>query len=152
MPKQRDIEEVYSSCTSEGKFLPQAKIDVHKIKSMLKIVEEDLLTINDLKDSTRYNTLCKLNYDVLHTLTEALLLFDKIKSTNHQCLFTYLCTKHTELELNWNFFEQIRTKRNGINYYGTMVDKEDWKNLSLQITLYTNILKTTISNKLKHIK
>ena len=150
MPKSITIEEAYARCESGGMFLPQKEVETRKIKSMLQIVEEDLKTIEELKQkSDRFNTVYKLSYDVLHTLTEAFLLFDKMKSANHQCLFAYLCTNHPELELNWDFFEKVRTKRNGIHYYGTSVGREEWKEIDVQITVYISTLKKRIAEMLK---
>ncbi|MGE0792798.1 MAG: hypothetical protein AB7V77_01300 [Candidatus Woesearchaeota archaeon] len=149
MVKELSLEESYDLCVAEGNFIPIAEINKDKIKSMLNIVDEDLLTIEELKKTNRFNTLCKLNYDVLHTLTEAFLIFDKIKVKNHKCLFTILCLKHSDLDLDWNFFEKIRTKRNGIHYYGTNLSRDDWKELNLQTSLYINVLKTKIKQKLK---
>ena len=83
------------------------------------------------KKSNQWSSAYKLHYDALHELVGAFLRFDKIKSDNHQCLFAYLCEKHLELEFNWDFFEKIRTKRNGINYYGKPVTYEDWKEVAL---------------------
>lgn len=149
MVKDLTIEESYDICLSEGNFIPQANIDNNKINSMLKIIEEDIQTIEELKKTNRYNTLLKLTYDVLHTLAEIILLFDKIKSSNHKCLFTYICTKHKELEFDWNFFEKFRTKRNGIHYYGTTINKDEWKELLFGANLYINTLKEYIKLKQK---
>src|SRR3989344_3618680 len=73
---------------------------------------------------------------------------EKIKIENHQCLFVYLCEKHPDLEFSWEFFEKVRTKRNGINYYGLPVDNKDWKEVELQFTLYINALKKEIEKKI----
>ena len=58
--------------------------------------------------------------------------------------------------LNWNltgiFFEKIRTKRNGINYYGTPIKQEDWKEVELQFELYIKKLKDELENKIKTTK
>ena len=150
MPKCITKEEAYSQCESEGMFLPQKEKDVGKIKSMLQIAEEDLKTIAELKQkSDRFNTAYKLSYDVLHTLTEAFLLFDRIKSANHQCLFAYLCINHPEFDFDWNFFEKVRIKRNGINYYGAGVGREEWKEICVQIEIYTSTLKRKIVQMLE---
>lgn len=45
--------------------------------------------------------------------------------------------------------ERIRTKRNGINYYGTPVSFDDWKEVELQFNLYIKRLMEEIKNKLK---
>ncbi|MEK6938553.1 MAG: hypothetical protein AABX04_05900 [Nanoarchaeota archaeon] len=92
----------------------------------------------------------KLYYDVIHQLTEALLLFDKVKSYNHQCLFSYLCVKHPELELDWNFFEKIRTKRNGVHYYGNLIAKKDWTEIELQLGLYVKTILTALERKMEN--
>ena len=149
MPKSQTKEEAYEKCEADGMFLPQQDTDFRKINSMLAIIEEDLKTIEELQHKNdRFNTLYKLSYDVLHILTEAFLLFDKIKSANHQCLFAYLCMQHPELELDWDFFEKVRTKRNGIHYYGSSVGRAEWKEISLQIIVYINTLHRKIREKL----
>lgn len=87
-------------------------------------------------------------YDAFHSLAEIIGRFDKIKIANHQCLFAYLCKTHEELELNWDFFEKIRTKRNGIMYYGSPATYEDWKEIEVQIQVYIITLKNHINGKL----
>jgi hypothetical protein len=67
---------------------------------------------------------------------------------NHQCLFVYLCEKYSELNLNWNFFEELRTKRNGINYYGNSIDFNYFKSIEVQLNLYINLLIDKIKHKL----
>jgi uncharacterized protein (UPF0332 family) len=153
MVKEKTLEETYDLCLSEGNFIPQQNIDKFRIQSTLKIIEEDLSVIEDLKNSSRYHVLCKLTYDVLHSLAEILLSLEKIKSKNHQCLFSYLCLKYLHLELSWEFFEKIRTKRNGIHYYGTIIDKSEWNNINFQAGIYINILKKEINSLInKHNK
>jgi len=77
------------------------------------------------------------------------LRFDNVKVDNHQCLFAYLCEKHSELEFNFDFFEKVRTKRNGINYYGTLVQSNDFKEVELEFILYINKLRKEIKEKIK---
>lgn len=129
-------------------FLPQLTVEPARLKAMLALAEEDLASISDLKAKERWNTLSKLSYDVLHTLAEALVLNDKIKCANHQCLFAYLCVKHPELELDWNFFERLRTKRNGIQYYGESVNKVEYVANELQLKLYVKTLHDALTHVL----
>jgi uncharacterized protein (UPF0332 family) len=145
--KFKDNDKAYSECIKNGIIVPTENLEIEKIKTNLKIAEEDIETAKLALSKKNYNSGYKLYYDALHSLVEAFLCFDKIKSQNHQCLFAYLCHKHHELELNWNFFEKVRTKRNGINYYGTPVDLKDWKEVEITFNLYINLLKKKIIEK-----
>lgn len=154
MPKYLSQKEAFKKCEIEGKFIPQESIDISKIKAMLEIAESDFKSAKELKkilskESKQWSSIYKLYYDSLHELAEAFLYFDKIKSDNHQCLFAYLCEKHPELELNWDFFEKIRTKRNGISYYGTRITYQEVKEIEIQIDLYFYLIKKRIEKKLK---
>ena len=77
--------------------------------------------------------------------------FEKVKIDNHQCLFVYLCEKHPYLDFNFDFFEKVRTKRNGINYYGVPVNYSDWKETEIQFKLYIKKLKEEINKMLKEV-
>src|SRR3989338_3862517 len=120
--------------------------DAEKIESMVSIANADVEAANSIrknlpKQSSQWNSVYKLYYDALHELVESFLNFEKIKIDNHQCLFEYMCEKHPELEFSWDFFEKVRTKRNGINYYGITVSFDDWKEVELQFNLYIKKLK-----------
>jgi hypothetical protein len=153
VPKFLEQKEAFLNCKREGSFLDIAGADAAKIKTILNIAEGDIAVANEFKerlkkDSFGWNTIYKLYYDALHELVEAFLRFDKIKSTSHQCLFVYLCEKHPELEFDWKFFEKVRTKRNGIHYYGTPVNHANWKEVEIQFVLYINKLREEIKKKL----
>lgn len=153
MPKYLTQNEAFIKCKREGNFIVTEDIDKSKIKSMLSIAEADIESANLLKkniskNSNQWNSVYKLYYDALHELAESFLKFEKIKTNNHQCLFAYLCEKHPELEFNWDFFEKIRTTRNGINYYGTPINSKDWKRIELQFNLYANKLIEEIKRRL----
>lgn len=153
MDKNRDIENVYSACDEEGSFL-ETDVDIDRIKTMLQIVEMDLVSAEALektatKEVMHWNAIYKLYYDVLHTLVEAFILLDKIKVRTHECLFACLCYKHSQLELDWNFFEKVRTKRNGSLYYGTIIKSIDWLDIKIQMKLYISTMKKAVKEKLK---
>ena len=154
MPKYLTQDEAFMKCKKEGSFIVMEEIDTEKIKSTLNIADADVAAANSIKKnlpkkSNQWNSVYKLYYDALHELVESFLRFEKAKIDNHQCLFAYLCEKHPELEFSWDFFEKVRTKRNGINYYGTPVSFDDWKEVELQFGLYIKRLKEEIQKKLK---
>lgn len=154
MPKYLTKKEAFLKCEKEGKFIIIEDIDTEKIKSTLRISEGDIesadyIKKNLSKESNQWNSVYKLYYDALHELAESFLKFERIKIDNHQCLFAYLCEKHPELDFNWDFFEKIRTKRNGINYYGVPITSNDWKEVEIQFNLYIKKLKEEIKKKLE---
>jgi len=153
VPKYLTQEEAFFKCKKEGKFIVNEEIDIDRIKSTLAIALADIqaaeiLRKNMLTESHLWGSGYKLCYDALHELAESFLKFDKIKIDNHQCLFAYLCQEYPELELNWDFFELVRTKRNGINYYGSPISYQDWKAVELQFALYLKTLETEIRKKI----
>lgn len=154
MPKYLTQEEAFMKCKKEGKFIVMEEADIEKIKSTLNIAEADTKSADAIKrnlpkQSNQWNSVYKLYYDALHELVESFLRLEKIKADNHQCLFAYLCEKHPELEFSWDFFEKVRTKRNGINYYGVPVSFDDWKEVELQFSLYIKKLMKEIEKKTK---
>jgi hypothetical protein len=154
MPEYLTQKEAFEKCKKCGKFIAVQDLDLENIKSRLVIAEGDIesgesLRKNLAKDSKKWNSVYKLYYDSLHELVEAFLRFDSTKTDNHQCLFAYLCEKHPELEFSWDFFEKVRTKRNGINYYGSPINQDDWKEVELQFGLYLKKMKDELKKKIK---
>ncbi len=149
MRQFKTVEEAYHFCLSEGSIIPTGEVDEPQIKASVRIADEDVQSGEDAAVKKRWNSAYKNYYDVLHQLAEAFLKFEKVKIKTHFCLFAYLCVKHPELELNWDFFEKVRTKRNGIQYYGTPVTEKDWKEVALPFRLYIGLFKKEIEKKLK---
>lgn len=149
MPVYRSQEDAYDRCVAEGYIKTVGDCDAEQIEATLKIAREDLASAKDDIIKKRWNSGYKSHYDVLHELVGAYLLFENVKSSNHVCLFAYLCVKHPELELNWEFFERIRTKRNGINYYGTLVSENDWREAAIAYDVYIKTLIREVETKLK---
>jgi len=149
MPKYLTQQEAFLKCKKDGKFVPIEDLDFDKVKSMLAIAQTDqnsadIIVKHISETSSSWSSVYKLYYDVLHQLAEAFLHLQKIKIDNHQCLFAYLAEKYVDLELNWEILEKIRTKRNGINYYGTLVGFRDWKEVELPICLYIQKIREEI--------
>lgn len=152
MIEQRSAKDVLEKCDAKGQILPLAEIDIELIKTIIELSKADQEAIEKLKkdlkkESLIWNNIYIFYYDALHKLVDAYLRFDKIISLNHLCLFTYLCEKHQELELDWDFFDKIRTKRNGINYYGQKITYDDLKSIEVQIKLYISLLEKELKTK-----
>ena len=131
--------------------------DIELIKSLKIVAEKGIEFINSKskdipKDSTDWTFVFRDHYESLRGLIEAYLLFDGIVADNHQCKNAYVCFKHPGLELDWEFLETIRLKRNAINYRGQLLKYEDWKMLKLKFELHINALKKEIEKKLEQNK
>lgn len=153
MPKQKTLDEAYCDCEAEGYILSSEIIDAEKIRAVLILAQTMYDTAQDIKKnldakSPRWSIVYTMHYDSVREITDALIRFDKRKITNHQCLFAFLCKNHPELELNWDFFEKIQTKRNGVHYYGSPTTYNDWKEVELQLGLYFGTLKRAVEEKL----
>ena len=125
MPEYLTQKEAFGKCKREGKIIITEQVGEEKIKATLAISEGDVESANILKknltkSSNQWNSIYKLYYDALHELAESFLQFEK-----------------------------VRTKRNGINYYGTPVDSTDWKEVELQFSLYIKKLREEIKKRLK---
>jgi len=117
--------DIFQDCKKKGLLFNTQDIDILKIKSILKNAETDFRTANFLLENKKesVSSIYKLYYDALHEITTAFILFDKIKSYNHQCLFAFLCNKY---RFDLNIFEKIRIKRNRISYYGEILSSSEF--------------------------
>lgn len=154
MPKFKTKQEAHDSCVADGYLRTQSYINKERIKSLVvnadTNVETAALLITLLeKDDRRWMSVYTLHYEAMRTYAEAFLLLEKVISQNHQCIFAYLCVQHEEFDFDWTFFEKIRTKRNGVNYYGEHVSYDDWKAVEGNFKKYITLLKQEIEKKVR---
>lgn len=153
MRKPKTLEETYQSCLADGYINEIREVNYDKIKSLMQNAETSIRTAKIVikainEQDKEWMSVFLDHYDALRIYTEALLYFDKFNIPNHECLFACLCVKHPELELDWNFLDKVRRKRNGVNYYGEHITYDYWKAIELQIKLYVSTLKKEIEKKL----
>ena len=146
------LDTTYKLCMRTGS-IREKSVDLELIKSLKMVAEKGLAFISSKskdipKDSTDWTFVFRDHYESLRGLIEAYLLFDGIEADNHQCKNAYLCFKHPELELDWEFLETIRLKRNAINYRGQLLNYEDWKMLALKFELHITSLRREIEKKI----
>jgi hypothetical protein len=151
-----DLATTYRFCASSGRFREKA-VDVELIRSLKLVAEKGLAFINDKakgipQDSADWTFVFRDYYEALRGLIEAYLLFGGIEADSHQCKNAYLCFKHPELEIDWEFLETVRLKRNAINYRGQLLKYEDWKSLKLKFELHISALKDEVEKKLASSK
>jgi hypothetical protein len=147
------LDQVYEKCNGTGHVKVKNEVDIELINSLAKVAKNGLDFIRYKaegikRDSPHWTFVFRDYYEALRTLIEAYLLFDRIEIDNHQCKNAYICFKHPELELDWEFLETIRLKRNAINYRGQMLKYDDWKSFELKFDLHINAMNAEIEKKL----
>jgi len=148
-----DLDRTYDVCLANGLFKEKNTVDIELIKSLKEIAEKGLEFIKkkskDIKkDSSEWTFVFRDYYESLRALIEAVLLFDRIEADSHQCKNAYICAKHSGLELDWEFLEIARLKRNAINYKGQLLTYDDWNRFSIQFDLHISALSKELDKKL----
>ena len=131
----------YEQCVKEKLLKPIEKIDDRSIE-IINLVKYKLeFWKKAMKIAENYPTiLIESHYELIKELLTALINRDGFKSETHDCLFYYIEEKHKDLELDFNFLHDLRKIRNEIDYRGTKVPKDAWKELKLKINLTINHL------------
>lgn len=150
----KTCKECYDSCLANGMFEKRGSVNIQQIKSLMEnaqtsINQAEILKKAIVQEAREWMGVYTDYYEALRIYAEAFLLFEKTTIANHQCLFAYICQKYTSLNLNWEFFEEIRKKRNGVHYYGEHITYEDWKSIEAKVKNHISILKQELNKKLK---
>ncbi len=150
MPREKKPEEVYDELMAEGAY-EEANLDREEVRKVVKLTIEDYEFGKSLRklSNPNWRVIFNINYDVLRELCDQLMRFKKQKARNHQGLFAFILLKFPELELDWIFFEAIRTARNQNKYKGADITKEMWKKAEMQMDLYISTLKKDIEKRLE---
>lgn len=148
--REKTVEEVYDQFSASGEYIIK-DIEPDVVKKMLDTAVEDADYIDFLlrQKTINWRVIYTLYYGVLRKLCEALIRLDGIKVSNHRGCFAYICVKFPELELDWNFFEKIRSTRNRSKYEDKDLSQRDWRDIEIQIKLYFSTLRKELEEKLK---
>ena len=154
MRKHSSMTDLYDSCVSEGYIRQTDLVNKDAVKNIVLNAESsikaaEIISKNITKNEREWQNVFLLYYDSLRMYCECITMWDKIGINNHQCLFTYVCVKHGDLELDWEFLELVRSRRNGINYYGETIQYANWKEIELKVKLYLSGLKKHVEQLLK---
>ncbi|MBL7055047.1 hypothetical protein ISS05_04785 [Candidatus Woesearchaeota archaeon] len=146
----------YDKCVDSGSIKKANEVDSEKAKTLLENAELD---IDSFKDATalfekknNFGLLWSNHYEIIRQLVAGILLFEKVISDNHKCLYAYICTKHQEWDVDWKTIETMRLLRNGVHYDGRPVSAETWKEYKLKFEIYTKTFIKILKEKLKNIQ
>ena len=138
----------YQECIKGKMIRPIERIDDRSIE-IINLVKHKLeFWRKVMKTAEDYPTiLIEAHYELIKELLTALINRDGFKSETHDCLFYYIEENHKDLELDFDFLHELRRTRNEVDYRGTKVPKEAWKDLTLKINLTINYLINYLEKK-----
>ena len=148
-----DLDKTYDKCQAEGSIKLREKVDKELIKSLLDSAKKGLDRSKDVEGvyenkSHNFSFIFTERYEILRKLLDAIMLFDNVRSSNHQCVNAYICIKHPELELDWESLETMRLLRNRVNYEGKTVLEDTWKTYKIKFEIYISSLMKIVEKKL----
>jgi len=137
MRKNRSPEEVYDDLVSQGSY-EEAHLEIAEVQKVLTMAREDFLCAQNIKQIQKPSWRIVFNayYDVFRELCDQLLRFKGQKISNHQGVFAFIMLNFSELELDWEFLERIRTARNENKYKGADVSQAMWKSIEFKFEIY----------------
>lgn len=112
----------------ERNFIKRVEVDLPKVNSIVEVANKRLEFIGSIDvNSKNVSFVVEGFYEVIKELLSALILKDGMKSLNHQCLFSFFYGKFPDYEMEARFILRLNLLRNGLNYYGRIVEL-DWYN------------------------
>ena len=110
----------------------RSSLDISLAKSLVSTAKQDLQFLSDLKiEDNSARKIMSNYYDVLRSILEAIAVLDGYKIYSHEA-FTYFLKEKGEPVMAKKF-DRFRMIRNGINYYGKSISKEETKENVTQI-------------------
>ena len=149
MLKNRTPQEVYNSLSEEGAY-EEAGLDKDELIKIKMLTLQDYEYGRTLRKMANPNwrVIFNIHYDVVRELCNILIRFKRQKTSNHQGLFAFVILHFSDLELDWIFFETIRTMRNNNKYQGIDISEKSWKTIEFQLDMYVKALKEGIEKRL----
>lgn len=118
-------------CYKKG-FIRRVRENRELVKSLIEMSKSKEITVNS-SDINRISisSYVSLAYESLREILEAVSISRGYKVTSHLCLGELL--KSLIKDFDFNNFDRFRYIRNGINYYGTMIEIKQGKEIIKKI-------------------
>ena len=139
----------FERCKKE--FIRKVEKDTEKIKSILKMTNLELGIISKIEiNADTSSKLVKDYYEVIKELLIALLLSYGLKSSNHECLVSFLKMEFPMHEYEAKTIHELKNMRNRVSYDGYFVD-QDYVNKNKPefehiISLLNELIKDNVPN------
>lgn len=150
MAKEKTPKQVYEDLSAKGEYA-EANFDKDEAGKAVRMALEDYAFGREIRNlkSQNWRVIFTTNYDALRELCDQLMRFRRQKTSNHQGVFAFVVLEFPGLELDWAFFEKIRTIRNHNRYLFTDISREMWKGVEAQFDVYISTLRKELERILK---
>lgn len=99
--------------------------DSEKIKSIIRMCDIRLKIVKQIKINQETASVIAYDYyEIIKELLTALLLKNRLKSDNHECLISFFKQNFPEYEYETKIIHQLKDVRNRVSYDGIFVKKE----------------------------
>lgn len=137
----------WQRCKKE--FIRKVSVDEERIKSMVKMSENELDIIKDIPLSEKSaSKLAKDYYEIIKELMVALLLCYGLKSSNHECLVSFLKENYSDKEYEIKIIHKLKNIRNRVSYDGYFVSEDYIEENKLEFKHIIDWLKEIIVSKM----
>lgn len=134
---------MFNDFIEEGK-VKATTVDKEKIKSLLLSSDNYLLSLSKIEfDGCNSSMLISSYYDALRMMVEALAIKYGYNIYSHEAFTSFIDEMLGKSILSMKF-DRIRKIRNGISYYGNVMEADDAKEISREIIVLIKDFKRLI--------
>jgi len=136
----------------EKEHIKTVEPDLDKIQSILKMsrVRHSFLKKQEADEETT-SIIVEGYYEIIKELLTALLLKNRMKSNNHECLISFFKNKYAQYEYETIKIHELKNTRNRIVYDGIFVKKSYFDQNKIEfehiITLLLKLIEYDADNK-----
>lgn len=141
----------FKECISKSALAETGEKDFNRANEILNLTYHKMAFWKEVEDKAqKYPSLfIEGYYEIIKELLVAILAIDGWKSTNHDCLFQYIIEKKQDLELDFEYMNELRKLRNKIDYHGVKVSNNLWNENKIKIQITIKTLKEYIKKQLE---
>jgi hypothetical protein len=147
------LERTYDRCCAEGQVQIVEEDGSEVAGQLLASAQSDLKSLKEitqpLEKQQNYRLLWSIRYRILQSLAYSIVSLEKVHLSSDECLFSYICVKHEDWEIDWESLEHMRVLEDAIRTDGKAITADTWQQSKLKFELYTQMFVQILTEKLE---
>ncbi|MBI4016423.1 MAG: hypothetical protein HY363_01895 [Candidatus Aenigmarchaeota archaeon] len=141
----------FKECLREGMLAETGDIDINRAVEILALTEHKCAFWKEVEAKAQKfpSLFIEGHYEIIKELIVAVLALDGWKAANHDCLFQYILQKKQDMELDFEYLNELRKLRNKIDYHGVKVSTDLWNQNKIRIQMIIETLKQYVKERVK---